>query len=854
MMESPAMGAPIDPYAPQPIDPYVDAPIDPYAAQGMQPGIGIPADMLEQAMPAPMQMPAMQPGIGIPAHMFGDLPPEMFADQQPEPMGADPWAPVEAPPPMGAPDDPYAWHGDPLENPDQNELNAHVASMARNDPRAFAAFEELQRQTAEHDAATAALEASAANRKRAEENHATYVSNQQATAQKMAALDAQVVEIMNRKIDPDRWWNSRSTGQKLSAFMGVIASGIAGGQAGNNSGRNAVLEDITHTIDQDIAAQKFDIENAQQGVGVRRGLVAQEYARTGDMHQAVEAVRIASLESVRGELLAQAQLRNPRNMQAIGIAKAVTQVEAQIAASRAAAEAAEFKRRMDLSEQMRKWADTEEERRKNLASEAAAAAKLAAKGGGVGKQKARPVTPVYTEWLHKKGIGDGPQARAAFEEHRTNVLREQGAWDKTGGRAGGSAGAAAPPVSFAAPGARSTALPAATAPESVAAPTEKAEATKYESKADWFEKNRPGLPPAERKNYLFLDGKNGNETPPLELEIGVDPEKFIERQRLRKEMSVKADQLRVLTERMNDRGAWTTAKNSFNWTSDDDAKEARALWQDLVGLAITAKGMGVPSGNDVERVYQMVGGDPAGWIKNLPELNRARESMQLEQDADFKSAAPSAADDPVYNRYRVLPLASKDWIEKVRRRGEAKILRPEYGGNDPKQLDKLTIDVVGDAPDLARAARNEAFSKNAAAASEYLEATGASESLAADMGAAALGVTGVSRPRPVPQIEDFVYSGKPGGATAFEKLRKQYVSGIVNAKQYIASRDDADWKAFKESQQLALKALKGVVGGNPELLRRYIDKYAPGAPLTTWDQNPGLVARMTGEILRTGAK
>lgn len=59
------------------------------------------------------------------------------------------------------------------------------------------------------------------------------------------------------KVDPDHWWNSRSTAQKIFA---VLSAGLTKG---------ATLGMFQHAIDRDVAAQEADISNKRQFLGMK---------------------------------------------------------------------------------------------------------------------------------------------------------------------------------------------------------------------------------------------------------------------------------------------------------------------------------------------------------------------------------------------------------------------------------------------------------------------------------------------------------------------------------------------------------------------------------------------------------
>lgn len=847
------------------------APVEPEPVAPVVPGLGIPETVFqpvaEQALvPAPMDPYAAEPA----PSMFGDLqrvedeggfvapPIEEGPVIAPDyvPGIADGEAPITATsmlPDERAPANPYVWNGHPLDDPylTQDELNQRAIETSVNDPMGFAKWQAVK----QHEAQTAALEEqlklSQENQSRIQRNFDDRQAAVQETQRKMAMLDQQAAEIANRKIDPDRYMNSRSEGQKFAQMIAVIAGGVMAGSSGNGSGRNPFLEDIDRSIDRDIDAQKADIANAQHGVATRRGLLAEAYQMTGDMFVAQEAVRQAAYTSAIGDLQTKLQLRDPRGTQAQMIAGSVNELIAKRAASRAAAEKTAWDREMQLREQLRKEADTAAD----IAKKQAEAAKMLAKKGGGGSTKPRPVTPEYGAWLNKNKTVDGPGARASFGEELANVQRAQAAWDAA--NKGGGARIA--------PSARTSSAPAGSAPgmapttqaapaQGVGAPVSQPETRQeYKTKSDWFSVNRPGLPDTEKKQFWFVDGKNGSEVPPVELEAGVDPEKFVKGQRIRREMAVKADQLRLMTEKLQQRGFWDKAVASkISWKNDADLSQARALSEDFVGLVIQAKEMGVPSGNDVERVRTMVGGDPGGWKDPLPALQRARESIQLEQDADWGTASPSTFNDPTYNRYRVLPAASPEWVEKYTRRGEIKTIRPEQGNADPKQLEKVRIDVAGDAPNVAEARAQEARSRNTDEANRYLEASGEIAGPENELAAAGLGLGSSSKAIRLPQLEDFRYRGKPAGADAYEQLRKQYVINVRSLDRYLSGGKESDWSEFKKAEKLSKKWLTELINSDVDLSNRYLPQ---GSRLrSTWTSDPEAIARITGEILRSGGK
>lgn len=73
--------------------------------------------------------------------------------------------------------------------------------------------------------------------------------------QRQSADDAFQKQFASAKINPDRYWNDKSTGAKIAAGIGMILGGAGSATAG---GPNLAAENIHRAIDADIDAQKND--------------------------------------------------------------------------------------------------------------------------------------------------------------------------------------------------------------------------------------------------------------------------------------------------------------------------------------------------------------------------------------------------------------------------------------------------------------------------------------------------------------------------------------------------------------------------------------------------------------------
>lgn len=90
---------------------------------------------------------------------------------------------------------------------------------------------------------------------------AAFIDHTKATMQAVQANTDQMTkdvmafkdDVLNSRIDPSQYWNSKSDFQKTTTAVGLILGGIGGGLTGN--GRNMALEFLNRNIDRNIQAQ-----------------------------------------------------------------------------------------------------------------------------------------------------------------------------------------------------------------------------------------------------------------------------------------------------------------------------------------------------------------------------------------------------------------------------------------------------------------------------------------------------------------------------------------------------------------------------------------------------------------------
>lgn len=135
----------------------------------------------------------------------------------------------------------------------------------------------------------------------------------QAARDKADAMQAQIendsAALAKQKVDPDRWWSNRSTGQKVAGYIAAIVGGLA--QSASGGGRNVGLDMINKAIDDDIAAQGANLAGGRADLARRQGVVAELYSRTGDLEHSMESARRASKMQALDQLQVEMQKYDP---------------------------------------------------------------------------------------------------------------------------------------------------------------------------------------------------------------------------------------------------------------------------------------------------------------------------------------------------------------------------------------------------------------------------------------------------------------------------------------------------------------------------------------------------------------
>lgn len=129
--------------------------------------------------------------------------------------------------------------------------------------------------------------------------------------QALAPYKAAVADFNSYKLDPDRWWKTRSGAQKAMAIASVWITGmgnaklmaaqaLAGGVPQKQS--NDAVTAIDKEIEGDIDAQKVEYDKRGKNVSLQGNLYAMNMARLGDKQKAYDLTTSMMQESFKRKL------------------------------------------------------------------------------------------------------------------------------------------------------------------------------------------------------------------------------------------------------------------------------------------------------------------------------------------------------------------------------------------------------------------------------------------------------------------------------------------------------------------------------------------------------------------------
>lgn len=155
------------------------------------------------------------------------------------------------------------------------------------------------------------------------------VQNPNDLVKDMEAKDKVLAQaFMSNKIDPDRYWNNKSTASKILAGISVGLGGIA---AGYNGGKNPAMDYFNNAINNDIDAQKNEQGKSQSlwkmnreafGDDMRANLATQNQLYTGlqaKLAKAAAQVQAPEAKFHASQLLDQIEQKKIDNRQRLGL-------------------------------------------------------------------------------------------------------------------------------------------------------------------------------------------------------------------------------------------------------------------------------------------------------------------------------------------------------------------------------------------------------------------------------------------------------------------------------------------------------------------------------------------------------
>lgn len=145
---------------------------------------------------------------------------------------------------------------------------------------------------AQAQAAQAQAGFAAANAKATQDANGEFQKN---TNQIMSENDQIYNQVKNTQIDPNRYWDNKSTGSKIGMLAGMIISGFGAG-AGQG---NMAMDILNKNIENDIDAQKTNL-------GKTQSLLNSNMQKYGVLSSAMTATRLNMLSATQGQIEAAA--------------------------------------------------------------------------------------------------------------------------------------------------------------------------------------------------------------------------------------------------------------------------------------------------------------------------------------------------------------------------------------------------------------------------------------------------------------------------------------------------------------------------------------------------------------------
>jgi hypothetical protein len=122
-------------------------------------------------------------------------------------------------------------------------------------------------------------------------------------AQEKAKLDELTKTAGDARVDPNHFWSSKSTGQKVAVgIASVLAMGLDGAFKGLTGRSVGALEQFNRIIDQDIDAQRANIAQGDKAVEQQKGIYALTRQQFADEDTRVAAARVMAKEALQARI------------------------------------------------------------------------------------------------------------------------------------------------------------------------------------------------------------------------------------------------------------------------------------------------------------------------------------------------------------------------------------------------------------------------------------------------------------------------------------------------------------------------------------------------------------------------
>ncbi len=277
--------APVEVAAPPVAVPPI-VPEDPVQAPEpmLPPGAELAASMPVPVEAAPEPLPTMQPGLGIPADILDPALAGQMLRNQGETLGEIPAPEIEFTPDQGT-------DFSTLTDAERDQLGEQrVQSLSDVElAQELADVATLNKQTA----ATKLLEEATASRERAEETFKIGEDARVKAKARRVEIEAEAKRNADEQITPEDWYDEGGPGRVITSMIMAIGGGLV---QHLNGGRNIGLDMIDKSIDRYIATKQADRAAGRQKLNDDRQAVSNELAEIDQDQRQAAVLKAAAWE------------------------------------------------------------------------------------------------------------------------------------------------------------------------------------------------------------------------------------------------------------------------------------------------------------------------------------------------------------------------------------------------------------------------------------------------------------------------------------------------------------------------------------------------------------------------------